>query len=117
MMNEDIARKLKVYRVYRGISQEQLAENLNISRSKVSSWETCRRDMNITDAIMLVNYLNISMDNLFNPISLNSEEFCKIAERYFESRKISLIEKNETLKKLYEYRTSGEVKELFDESI
>ncbi len=115
-MNEEIALRLKVYRIYRNITQEKVAEDLNISRSKVSSWESCRRDMSITDAIMLANYLGVSMDNLFNPVCLNSNEFCEIAKRYFKNDKITLEEKNEILKKLFEYRTTGEISELFDES-
>ena len=79
-MNNDIGHKLKVYRIRKGYSQEMLAEKLNISRSKVSSWESGRRDMCITDAILLVNLLGISMDNLFNPIVLDTDEFCKIAK-------------------------------------
>lgn len=115
-MNDKIALRLKVYRIYRNITQEKVAEDLNISRSKVSSWESCRRDMSITDAIMLANYLGVSMDNLFNPVSLNSNEFCEIAKRYFENSKITLEEKNEILKRLFKYRTTGEIKELFNES-
>lgn len=115
-MNTDISLRLKVYRVYKNVTQEKMAEDLNISRSKVSSWETSRRDMSITDAIIVANYLGVSMDNLFNPVCLNSEEFCKIAKRYFENSHIKLEEKNEVLKRLFEYRTRGEIDELFNES-
>lgn len=115
-MNNDIATRLKVCRIMRRLTQEKIAEDLHISRSKISSWESCRRDMSITDAIMLANYLGVSMDNLFNPVPLNSNEFCDIAKRYFNNEKISLNEKNEVLKKMFEYRTSSEIKELFSES-
>lgn len=115
-MNKEIALRLKVYRIYRNITQEKIAEDLNISRSKVSSWESCRRDMSITDAIMLANYLGVSMDNLFNPVCLDSNEFCEIAKRYFKNETITLEEKNDVLKRLFEYRTTGEINELFDES-
>ena len=40
-----IAEKLKGLRRERKITQEKLAEILDISRSKVSSWETNKRDM------------------------------------------------------------------------
>lgn len=115
-MNNSIATQLRLYRVINNITQEKMAEDLNISRSKISSWETCRRDMSMTDAIIISNYFNASMDNLYNPKNLNSEEFCKIAKRYFENEKISLKEKNNVLKILYEYRTQGEINELFGES-
>lgn len=115
-MNDKNARNLKVYRAVQQISQEQMAEDLNISRSKISSWETCRRDITMTDAIIVSDYFRASLDNLFNPKPLNSNEFCQIAKRYFENDTVPLDEKNQVLKKLYEYRTSGEIKELFAES-
>ena len=70
-----------------------MAEDLNISRSKISSWETGRREMSLYDAIVISNYFNVSMDNLFNKKALTSDEFIQIAERYFKNNKISLEEK------------------------
>ena len=116
-MNDSISTQLRLYRIINGITQEKMAEDLHISRSKISSWETCRRDMSITDAIIISNYFNASMDNLYNQKCLTSTEFLKIAKRYFENDKISIKEKNAILKNLYEYRTSGEIKELFNESL
>ena len=43
-MNNVISNKLKDIRKNRKITQEQLAEKLDISRSKVSSWETVKGD-------------------------------------------------------------------------
>lgn len=115
-MNDNIATQLRIYRIINSITQEKMAEDLHISRSKISSWETCRRDMSMTDAIIISNYFNASMDNLFNQKSLSSDEFLRIAKRYFENEKISINEKNKVLKELYEYRTNGEIRELFSES-
>lgn len=115
-MNDSIATQLRLYRIINDITQEKMAEDLHISRSKISSWETCRRDMSMTDAIIISDYFNASMDNLYNQKNLNSEEFRKIAKRYFENEEISVEEKNIVLKDLYEYRTRGEIKELFNES-
>lgn len=115
-MNKEISSRLQNYRYQKGLSQEKLAEKLNISRSKVSSWESGRRDMSITDAILLVNLLDVSMDNLFNPIALNTNEFCEVAKRYFESKNASLDEKNRTIKELLNYRTNREYQEMINES-
>lgn len=115
-MNNSIATQLRIYRIINNVTQEKMAEDLHISRSKISSWETCRRDMSMTDAIIISDYFDASMDNLYNRKSLNSNEFRKIAKRYFENEKISIIEKNKVLKDLYKYRTNGEIKELFNES-
>ena len=65
-MNERLGIDLKVLRVLKGVSQEKMAEDLNISRSKVSSWETGRREMSLYDAIVISDYFEVSMDNLFN---------------------------------------------------
>lgn len=116
-MNNSISMQLKIYRIVNGITQEKMAEDLHMSRSKISSWETCRRDMSMADAIMISDYFNASMDNLFNPKCLTSSEFLKIAKRYFENDKISIKEKNTVLKDLFKYKTEGEIKELFNESL
>lgn len=67
-----------------------MAEDLNISRSKVSSWETGRREMSLFDAVMISDYFDVSMDNLFNKKALNSEQILEIVQRYFDNNKISL---------------------------
>lgn len=36
-MNEEIALRLKVYKIYINMTKEKIAEDLNISRLKVSS--------------------------------------------------------------------------------
>ena len=99
-MNERLGIDLKVQRILKGVSQEKMAEDLNISRSKVSSWETGRREMSLYDAVIISDYFDVSMDNLFNKKALNSEQILQIAKRYFENDKISLEEKKETLKRI-----------------
>lgn len=112
MINEKLGRDLKVQRIYKRVSQEKMAEDLNISRSKVSSWETGRREMSLLDAVIISDYFDVSMDNLFNKKALNSEQFLKIAKRYFEEDKITLDEKKRTLKKMLDYKNESEAKEL-----
>ncbi len=111
-MNERLGIDLKVLRILKGVSQEKMAEDLNISRSKVSSWETGRREMSIYDAVIISDYFDVSMDNLFNKKALNSEQILKIAKRYFDNDKISLDEKKETLKKILYFKSEREAKEI-----
>ena len=115
-MDKEIGLRIHLLRILKNVSQEKMAEDLCMSRSKGSSWETGRRDICITDAMIICNYFNVSMDNLFNPIALNSKEFEQIARRYFENDKISFEEKNDVLKKLFDYRNEREKKELFNGS-
>lgn len=111
-MNDRLGIDLKVQRVLKNVSQEKMAEDLNISRSKVSSWETGRREMSLYDAVIISDYFNVSMDNLFNKKALTSEEFIKIAKRYFKNNNISLDEKNETLKKMVYFKSESEAEQI-----
>lgn len=97
-MDKKVLKRLKCLRAYKGITQEKLAEELNISRSKVSSWETGRRYISIDDAIILSEYFDVSLDNLLNPKALNKKEYIEISERFFKNGEISFAEKEEVLK-------------------
>ena len=111
-MNERLEIDLKVLRILKGVTQDKMAEDLNISRSKVSSWETGRREMSLYDAIVISDYFEVSMDNLFNKKSLNSEQVVQIVKRYFNNDKISLDEKKETLKKMLYFKSEREANEI-----
>lgn len=111
-MSERLGVDLKVQRILKGVSQEKMAEDLNISRSKVSSWETGRREKSLYDAVIISDYFDVSMDNLFNKKALNSEQVLQIAKRYFENDKISLEEKKETLKRILYFKSEREAKEI-----
>ena len=52
--------------------------------------------MSLYDAIVISDYFEVSMDNLFNKKALNSEQVVQIVKRYFNNDKISLDEKKET---------------------
>ena len=111
-MSERLGVDLKVQRILKGVSQEKVVEDLNISRSKVSSWETGRREMSLYDAVIISDYFDVSMDNLFNKKALNSEQVLQIAKRYLENDKISLEEKKETLKRILYFKSEREAKEI-----
>jgi len=111
-MNDRLGTALKVQRTLKHVSQEKMAEDLNISRSKVSSWETGRREITLYDAIIISDYFNVSMDNLFNQKALASEEFIQIAKRYFENNKVPFNEKKETLKKMVYFKSESEAQEI-----
>ena len=83
-MDYIIIEKLKKLRKSKKITQEQLAEKLDISRSKVSSWETNRRDMSITEAIRLANIYEVSLDNLFEIKKITEEEYVKISDKFLK---------------------------------
>lgn len=54
--------RLKNLRHNAGLSQKEVAEDLNCSNSCVSDWETGRREPSISDLIKLSKYFNVSVD-------------------------------------------------------
>lgn len=62
-MEPIISNKIRSIRKFNKLTQEEFAEELDISRSKVSNWERTKRDMTITDAIKLAKHFHLSLDN------------------------------------------------------
>ena len=109
-----IAEKLKELRKERRITQEDLAEVLDISRSKVSSWETSKRDMNITDAVNLANYYEISLDNLLNIETIKEKVYIEISYKFFKNKSISLKEKTRIIRLMEESLKNENIDELYE---
>ena len=76
-MKKSIRNKLRDLRKINNYTQETFAEKLDISRSKVSSWENGKRDMNIKDAMKIAKECNISLDNLFETKVISENEVFK----------------------------------------
>ena len=57
---------LKQLRKEREMTQEQLAEKLQVSRQSVSKWETHISVPDITALPIIARYFGITMDELFN---------------------------------------------------
>lgn len=87
-MNESIINKLRDIRKNNNYTQESFAELLDISRSKVSSWENGKREMNIKDAIKIAEKCNVSLDNLFETEVINEEEYVEIFKKFLVSSHI-----------------------------
>jgi len=113
-MDYMIAKKLKELRKNKNITQENLAEILNISRSKVSSWETNRRDMTVTDAVNLADYYEISLDNLLNIKQIREKEYVDISYRFFKDKSISLKDKTKIIKMMEDSLKSENIDELYE---
>ena len=104
-----ISKKLRELRKNRNITQEKLAEILDISRSKVSSWETNKRDMTITDAVNIANYYEISLDNLLRVNPMKEKEYIEISYSFFKNKSISLKEEASLSSEFFK-GTDGEYK-------
>jgi len=62
---ELLAKNIKKIRLQKGLSQNQLAEILNISREHLAKIETTKRSMSLKLLFKLSEVLNISLAELF----------------------------------------------------
>ena len=65
-MNIELANRLYEYRKNSGLSQEELAEKLGISRQSVSKWERAESCPDTDNLIELAKIYNVSLDALVN---------------------------------------------------
>ena len=63
-MNIEIANRLVNLRKEMGLSQEQLAEKIGVSRQAVSKWERSEASPDTDNIILLARLYNISLDEL-----------------------------------------------------
>ncbi|MCM3099768.1 helix-turn-helix transcriptional regulator [Priestia megaterium] len=57
--------KLEIIRKQRGIKQEKLAEDLEVSRQTIGSLENGRYNPSITLAFKIARYFNLSIEDIF----------------------------------------------------
>lgn len=60
----DLGKKIIEMRKNKNLSQEQLAETLNVSRQTISNWENGRFYPDIDALVKISKYFNISLDDL-----------------------------------------------------
>ena len=60
----EIGKKLKEARLHRDLTQEVIAEKLNVSRQTISNWENEKSYPDIISVIELSNLYSISLDDL-----------------------------------------------------
>ncbi len=60
----EIGQKLKNARINSGLTQESVAEKINVSRQTISNWETEKNFPDIISVIKLSDVYSISLDDL-----------------------------------------------------
>ena len=65
-MNVKIANRLRAYRLAHGLSQEDLAEKLGVSRQAVSKWERAETSPDTDNLIALAALYGVLIDELIN---------------------------------------------------
>lgn len=78
-MNIEIANRLVNLRKEKGLSQEQLAEKIGVSRQAVSKWERSEASPDTDNIILLARLYNISLDELLRtedeiPVAVEPEK-------------------------------------------
>ena len=71
-----LGEKLKKLRKARGLSQEQLADQLNVSRQAISKWELGESTPDTDNLIALSDYYGVSLDYL-----LRHQEVPEVSEQ------------------------------------
>ena len=72
----EFAEKLQSLRKSRGLTQEELAENLYVSRTAISKWESGRGYPSIDSIKEIASFFSITIDEL-----LSSEKILSLAEK------------------------------------
>ncbi|MGP0586036.1 helix-turn-helix domain-containing protein [Paenibacillus timonensis] len=73
-MNMDFAEKLQNYRKQKGMSQENLAEAIGVSRQAVSKWESGQSYPETDKMIALCELFQVSMDHLVRGVRAEQQE-------------------------------------------
>ena len=71
--------KIREARRKRGLSQEQLAERMSVSRSAVAKWETDKGLPDVGNLKVLARLLNVSVDNLLDEAEAMNESVIREA--------------------------------------
>ena len=80
-MTIELANRLCAYRKYHGLSQEELAEKLEISRQAVSCWERAETSPDTDNLILLSKIYSVTLDELLYRDPQEVSLFDAIAER------------------------------------
>lgn len=73
-MNIETANRLLQYRKQAGLSQEELAEKIGVSRQAVSKWERSEASPDTDNLVMLAELYGISLDDMLGLRTAKSDE-------------------------------------------
>ena len=105
-MKIDIGAKIKTLRKGRKLTQEQLAENLGITRATVSNYEVGRRAPHITELKRIADYFGVGMD-YFGVVPTDEVfDLLSRAREVFNNESVSKEKKEEVFKELMKLYTS-----------
>ena len=65
MKNNEFGKKLKEFRVAKGLSQQKLGEDLGFCNQTISFWESGSREPDLDTLLKISRYFEVSLDELF----------------------------------------------------
>jgi transcriptional regulator with XRE-family HTH domain len=74
-MNVEVANKLVQLRKKHGLSQEELAEKISVSRQAVSKWERAESSPDTDNLIALARIYNLSLDDMLSSNEVNERSY------------------------------------------
>ena len=83
----NIADRIQILRKRRGISQEELADKIGVSRQAVSKWESEQSSPDIEKILLLSEYFGVTTDYLLKGI----EPFADVSEKKNDARIFSVL--------------------------
>jgi transcriptional regulator with XRE-family HTH domain len=84
MREDNIMNKVRLLRTERGISQQELADQLHVHQTAVSQWESGKTTPNTYQAVALAKFFDVPVENLLheqNSRSTRSFDLGEIARR------------------------------------
>lgn len=73
--------KLTELRENRGLSQEELADKLQVSRQTISNWENDKVSIDVAKAAEICRLFGVGMDYLFMDVANDSKEILLLSKR------------------------------------
>lgn len=101
--------RIKHFRLKRGFSQEELASQLNVSRTTISKWECSKQTPSIFDFLSLCSCFQVTLDQLIEPSSYKPDHLHDFQLLYLTRKResdsrddaiLKLIDKQPSLKNL-----------------
>lgn len=91
----DVGSKLKRLRISRNITQQELAEEMGVSRDHVSRWESNERNINANQLIQIAKFFNVTLD-YFNEKTEDQQLFETLIElsNFFQSEGVPEMDKD-----------------------
>jgi transcriptional regulator with XRE-family HTH domain len=96
-INMDLSEKILKLRKANNLSQEQLAEKLDVSRQSISKWESGQSIPDVEKLITLSNIFNVTIDYLLKPSEIDE---LSIKTEMLEKKQKELLDKNEKIKNI-----------------